>query len=375
MRMAPAGRAAALFVLVAALAVPQAASAQEEPKARAKRLVISGSAKYEASDYQGALEDFQLAFAAYHSSKILFNIGQSYRALKEPALAAEAFGQFLEEASQDVNVDEKRIKEARGALKQLEAEVDRVQVDVTPKDAEMELDSGRQVHANFYMRKNGSQELTKPHYLTVTANGYETVKRDFTLVEVEALTKNKQKLVIELKKVEISQAPAPSVLVPVAVPTKQQPQTVNAPPVVIRENDKPDTKKPDVTPSATQLASNTSSNSKPVSDVGLVAPPPEKNHTPAFIAWGVGGALAAGAAIVGFSALGQSNQLKCGHSGQPVCTGSDFDAANSAHSKAQIADLLWLGTVVAGGTGTVLWFVAPGSPDGAGGEVGVTGHF
>ena len=44
MRMAPAGRAAALFVLVAALAVPQAASAQEEPKARAKRLVISGSA-------------------------------------------------------------------------------------------------------------------------------------------------------------------------------------------------------------------------------------------------------------------------------------------------------------------------------------------
>ncbi|MBS2027171.1 MAG: hypothetical protein JST54_04630 [Deltaproteobacteria bacterium] len=373
MVMGRAGRAA-LVVLLAALVVPRAARAEEEPKARAKRLVVSGSAKYEAGDFQGALQDFQQAFSAYHSAKILFNIGQSYRGMKEPALAAEAFGQFLEEASQDVNVDEKRIKEARTALKQLETEVDRVQVDITPKDAELELDGMRPVHPSFYMRKNGSQDLTKPHYLTATANGYQPTKRDFTLIEAEALAKNKQKLVLELKKVEITQAPTTSVLVPVAVPTKA-PAPTTAPPVVIREKDKDD-KKPDVPASGTQVASlNPSNGSSKPPDLSLIAPPPEKNHTPAFVAWGVGGALATGAAIVGFWALGQNNQLKCGHSGQPACTGTDFDTASSAHSKAQIADLLWLGTAVAGGTGAVLWFVAPGSPDGAGGEVGVTGHF
>jgi hypothetical protein len=98
------------------------------------------------------------------------------------------------------------------------------------------------------------------------------------------------------------------------------------------------------------------------------------NHTPAYVALGVAGGLAAGAAVFGLMAVGQKHNLTCGTQDNP-CTGADADTATAAHNKAKLADLLWLGAAAAGVTGGILWFVAPGSPEGAGGEVGVAGRF
>ena len=133
MFMGRGARSAAVLLVCAAMAVPQVAAAQEDDKARAKRLLASGSAKYEAGDYDGALNDFLQAYSAVHNPKIQFNIGQAYRHLakREPVAEANAFSTFLEGTANDTTINSKQIEEARAVLGKLRAtEVQQITVDI-----------------------------------------------------------------------------------------------------------------------------------------------------------------------------------------------------------------------------------------------------
>lgn len=336
-------KACGLAVLLVTLSGPGKARAEGGAKATARRLLAQGSAKYQAGDFAGAAADFQRAYAAYPSPKILFNLGQAYRALKQPDLAAESYGRFLADASQDVKLDERRLQQARAALKELAPLVVRIQVEVSPPSATLRLDGVRDVPRDFYLHRDS--DPAAPHHLVASAPGHAPRNRDFTLAEVTALAADSRKLVVEpLQPVSATTAPAePPAPVIIAVP---QPEARPAP-----------------APPAPA----------PAPAAALVAPAPA-GHTAAYVALGIGGGLAAAGAIAGMVALSKNGSLGCGSSASPCTSATDVNAATSAHRTAIIADALLGGAVVAGATGAVLFFAAP-TPSGSGGEVGVAGRF
>jgi hypothetical protein len=83
-------------LLLATLA--QAAGSNAQDRATAQALLGDGATMYEHGDYLGALDRFNRAYAAYPSSKILFNIGQANRLIGRPLEAREAYQKFLDEA-------------------------------------------------------------------------------------------------------------------------------------------------------------------------------------------------------------------------------------------------------------------------------------
>jgi hypothetical protein len=337
------GCAVALMLLSSGLAGTRADS---DEKAAARQLLAKGSARYQSGDFAGAVADFQRAYATYPSPKILFNLGQAYRSLKKPELAAESFGRFLA-ASQDLQLDDRRLGQARVALKELAPEVVRVQVAVVPGTATLRLDGARDVPADFYLRRDS--DPAAPHHLVASAPEYQPRNRDFTLAEVIALAAEQRKLAIE---------PLLSAREPVARAEPPAPVIITVPP--------PQTQVPPATPPPAQT---TTTVPAPV----LEAQPPP-SHTPALVALGIGGGLAAAGAIVGAVALSKNGKLGCGSADQPCSTPEQVSAASSAHTTAIIADVLFGGAVAAGVTGGVLWFAAP-TPGGSGGEVGVAGRF
>jgi len=354
-----------LLAVGCAFALPRASLAKTA-KSEARHLLGVGAAKYKAHDYKAALEAFQQAYAAYPSSKIIFNIAQAYKALDQADLAADAFTEFLQKSAADVKLDERRIKEARGALRELGPAVIQVRVELSPSTAELTLDGERNVHPSFYMKHAGDDDLLASHHLTATAPGFAPGGVDFTLASVQVLNKSNRGVALTLqpqaavvqksiaieKKGEATLVPVPESAKPatlqplVLAPTTPDPRAAET----ASTAEKP---VPNVTPTAAELAQIQKSSAPGALE--LTASPPHGRHTASFVAWGVGAAFAAGATIVGVIALTQNHTAP-------------------GHTKAKIADGLWGATAVAAITGGVLWFAAPGDA-GSGGEVGVAGRF
>lgn len=124
-------RALAAVVLL----IPALAHA-EEKKADAKALMASGLKLYNAKDYLGALAVFQDAYAKYPSAKILLNIATTQVALDRKADAANSYQRYLDSADADRKPDVEKV------LADLDKAVGVLRVDVSPDDAELQLDDG-----------------------------------------------------------------------------------------------------------------------------------------------------------------------------------------------------------------------------------------
>lgn len=105
--------------------------------------------------------------------------------------------------------------------------------------------------------------------------------------------------------------------------------------------------------------------------------PAPVSHTGAYVAYGIAGALAVGAAIMTLVTRGtyQSavGEFSTPGSGPRPTVGSPGDSGSKLKWMGPLTDSLWAGAVVAAGTGTVLFFTA--RPNGSGGELGVGGRF
>ena len=111
--------------------------------------------------------------------------------------------------------------------------------------------------------------------------------------------------------------------------------------------------------------------------VASLTSPAPVSHTGAYVAYGIAGALAVGAAIMTLvtrgtyqSAVGEFSNP--GTSPRPT-VGSPGDSGSKLKWMGPLTDSLWAGAVVAAGTGTVLFFTA--RPNGSGGELAVGGRF
>jgi hypothetical protein len=104
-------------------------------KVDAKSLMQSGVRLLEAKDYLGALAVFKDAYQRFPSAKILLNIGTTYKLLYRPADAANAYQRYLDAS----DADPARRGEVNEALADLDKVVGRIELAVTPADAEVQF--------------------------------------------------------------------------------------------------------------------------------------------------------------------------------------------------------------------------------------------
>lgn len=127
-----------LGVLAALASTVSAQPKDAGDKGDAKALLASGLKLYAAKDYLGALSVFQTAYARFPSPKILINIGTTLAKLDRKAEAANAYQSYLDSP----DADPAKLPEVTKVLAGLDAQVARIDLAVTPADAEVQLDTG-----------------------------------------------------------------------------------------------------------------------------------------------------------------------------------------------------------------------------------------
>jgi hypothetical protein len=130
------------LVVAACLLAPGIGAAQPAPgqgdKVDAKSLMQSGVRLLEAKDYLGALAVFKDAYARFPSAKILLNIGTTLSLLDRKVDAANAYQKYLDAP----DTDPAKKPDVTTALAELDKFVGRLEISVTPPDAEVQINEG-----------------------------------------------------------------------------------------------------------------------------------------------------------------------------------------------------------------------------------------
>jgi cell division septum initiation protein DivIVA len=125
------------LILLAILAQASPSAGDPQAKAQAQALLGQGTKLYQQGDVAGALEQFNAAYAAYASPKLMFNIGQANRDLRRPVEALEAFEKFLAGAA---DAPPEMIADAHKSVSQLQEKLGRIQIDCETAGAEVSVD-------------------------------------------------------------------------------------------------------------------------------------------------------------------------------------------------------------------------------------------
>jgi len=104
----------------------------------AKALMQSGVRLFEAKDYLGALAVFKDAYSRFQSAKILLNIATTLTLLDRKADAANAYQRYLDAADSDPT----KKADVLGVLVELDRVLGRLEISVTPADAEVQINDG-----------------------------------------------------------------------------------------------------------------------------------------------------------------------------------------------------------------------------------------
>jgi len=140
---------AALFVVAFSDGAPAYAqpAAPSPPlsgnKVDAKSLMQSGLKLFEAKDYLGALAVFKDAYARFPSAKILINIGTTLKELGREAEAANAYQAYLDAP----DTDAAKRAQIEGIIADIDKTVGKLEVTVSPADAEVQFNSDEWVVA------------------------------------------------------------------------------------------------------------------------------------------------------------------------------------------------------------------------------------
>ena len=125
----------AICLLRGGLAVAQP---QRADKIDAKSLMQSGVKLLETKDYLGALAVFKDAYTRFPSAKILLNIGTTYKLLDRKVDAANAYQRYLDSP----DADPTKQSDVTTALFELDKAVGKLEIAVTPADAEVQINDG-----------------------------------------------------------------------------------------------------------------------------------------------------------------------------------------------------------------------------------------
>jgi tetratricopeptide (TPR) repeat protein len=126
---------AAAILFTTSVAFAQPTPSPDPDKVDAKSLMQSGVRLFEAKDYLGALAVFKDAYARFPSAKILLNIGTTLNLLDRKAEAGNAYQRYLD--SRDADATKK--PDVLAALAEIDKTVGRLEITVTPADAEVQV--------------------------------------------------------------------------------------------------------------------------------------------------------------------------------------------------------------------------------------------
>lgn len=296
------------FVLAVSMALPARPVFADKPapseaqKSEARARYERGLKLYDQGAYDAALVEMRRAYELAPTYKILYNLGLIHKQLNDHASALDAFRQYLAEGGK--KIDAKRQAEVERAIKELEPLVATVTIQVDTDGAEVSVDDA----------PIGTSPLSAPILLNagkrrISAKlpGKPAATRVITVAGSDTVT------------VKLELAESKTVATTTTEPKKPPPP-----------------------------------------------PPLETKREIPWVAWGVTGGIAAGAAVAGIVTLTSAASLRDKRD-TPNVSRDDLDAASSrTRTWALITDVLLVGTVVSAGVSTWLTFKSPSTKDTAG---------
>ncbi len=155
-----------MAVLAVVVAAPVAAQNLDEARSRFKR----GTELYDEGNYRGALVEFQRAFEAAPSFKLLYNIGLVHLQLQDYARAVQSFTRYLSEGGADVPAA--RRDEVLREIDRLTPRIGKLTVETNP-GAEVLLDDES---VGFAPLPGPVPANTGRHKVAVVLQGHETTR-------------------------------------------------------------------------------------------------------------------------------------------------------------------------------------------------------
>ena len=330
----------ALAVVIALVWCGQAlAQASAEDGARAQ--FDTGVELFEKGQFAQASIAFARAYELRPSYKILYLVGKCENEQGHFALSLDAYTRYLAEAGD--KIEQSRRDEVRAAIARLNSRVGSVSVETNVEGVTVLVDG----------RKSGTTPLPGPVFVDLgehevkLARGADEVYREIVKVAGGQRVVVKAEIGGHAEAKDVPEAPAPAA--PVAAPEiapKAAAETAPAPAPEAAAETAP-TPAPEAAAEAAPI---------PAPDAAPPAENPKRIWT--WVAFGVGGAAAIGAAITGGIYISKSNDVKdqCSGSNCPSSVGDDLDSAKTL-GNATTALIAVAGVGLA--AGIVLYFVEP----------------
>ncbi len=151
--------------------VTRAAAQDDDARAQARQHFTTGVARFEAHDYQGALEQFQEAYRLAPHPSVRVNMANCYEQLDRPLEALHHYEGFLAESE---NPTPQQRREVQAAIRRLQGQLGALRLVVAPDGATVTIDDAETRRAPILtpiMLERGT------HTLVVSADGFVTARQ------------------------------------------------------------------------------------------------------------------------------------------------------------------------------------------------------
>lgn len=170
-------RFSALGLLTLLLGATSMASAQDEAaRAQAREQFGAGVQRYEAQNYQGALEAFQEAYRLAPHPMVRVNMANCYEQLRRPLEAMHHFERFLAESP---SASRQQRREVETALRRLQQQIGELQLSIAPDGARVTIDAAETRRAPILEPVRLSAGT---HRVEVRLDGYRSERRELEIV-------------------------------------------------------------------------------------------------------------------------------------------------------------------------------------------------
>ena len=324
----------------------------DDERARAREQFGAGVSRYEAGDYQGALESFQEAYRLAPHPVVRVNMANCYEHLNRPLEAIHHFERFLAEAESPSRAQR---REVEGAIRRLSALVGEVRFTIAPDGALVTIDSSetRRSPITETMRMTAGT-----HVIEARLDGYAPQRQ-----EIQVTGGQVTRVEVRLVRAGVASATPPATVTPPTEPVAAEPTQAQA-------------VEPAVEPEPAQGTAEVALAEPTAVEEAVVAPSSGGGFelrltTPVLIAGGATAALTLATIITGIvsvsangdfeAAVLRSNDASLTPADRALARDQGMSAASTASTTAVMTDIFLVSSIVA--AGATVFFVILGADE------------